>query len=69
MDFPGDSDSKELACNAGDLGLIRGSGRYPGEGYGNPLQYSWTHSCPWRIPMDRGDCGLQSMGLQIVGHD
>ena len=31
---------KEYACNAGDLGLIPGSGRSPGEGNGNPLQYS-----------------------------
>ena len=38
--FPGGSDGKESACNAGDLGLIPGSGRSPGEGNGNPLQYS-----------------------------
>ena len=38
--FPGSSDSKESACNAGDLGLIPGSGRYPEKGNGNPLQYS-----------------------------
>ena len=38
--FPGGSDSKESACSAGDLGLIPGSGRSPGEGNGNPLQYS-----------------------------
>ena len=38
--FPGGSDSKESACNAGDLGLIPGSGRSPGEGNGNTLQYS-----------------------------
>ena len=31
---------KESACNAGDPGLIPGSGRFPGEGNGNPLQYS-----------------------------
>ena len=37
--FPGGSDGKASACNAGDLGLIPGSGRYPGEGNGNPLQY------------------------------
>ena len=37
--FPGGSDSKESACNAGDLGSIPGSGRSPGEGNGNPLQY------------------------------
>ena len=35
--FPGGSDGKASACNAGDLGLIPGSGRYPGEGNGNPL--------------------------------
>ena len=40
MGFPGDSDSKESACNAGDLGLIPESRRYPGEGNGYPLQYS-----------------------------
>ena len=39
-DFPGDSDGKESTCNAGDLDLIAGSGRSPGEGNGNPLQYS-----------------------------
>ena len=36
----GDSEDKESACNAGDAGLIPGSGRSPGEGNGNPLQYS-----------------------------
>ena len=40
MGFPGGSDGKASAYNAGDLGLIRGLGRSPGEGYGNPLQYS-----------------------------
>ena len=34
------SDCQESACNAGDLGLTPGSGRSPGEGNGNPLQYS-----------------------------
>ena len=38
--FPGGSDGKESACNAGDLGLISGLGRSPGEGNGKPLQYS-----------------------------
>ena len=37
MGFPGASDGKESACSAGDLGLIPGSGRPPGEGYGCPL--------------------------------
>ena len=40
MGFPGGSDSRESACNAGDLGSIPGLGRSPGEGNGNPLQYS-----------------------------
>ena len=39
-DFPGGSDGKASAYNAGDLGTIPGSGRSPGEGNGNPLQYS-----------------------------
>ena len=39
-DFPGGLDGKESACNAGDLGLISGSGRSAGEGHGKPLQYS-----------------------------
>ena len=38
MGFPGGSDGKASACNAGDLGLIPGSGRSPGEGNGNPLR-------------------------------
>ena len=37
--FPGGSDGKESACNAGDLGLIPRSGRSPGEGNDYPLQY------------------------------
>jgi len=43
--FPGGSDGKEFACNAGDLGSILGSGRSSGEGNGYPVQYS-----SWRIP-------------------
>jgi len=42
VDFPGGSDGKASAYNAGDLGSISGSGRSPGEANGNPLQYSWT---------------------------
>ena len=38
--FPGGSDSKELACNVGHRGSITGSGNFPGEENGNPLQYS-----------------------------
>ena len=52
LDFPGlpgGSDSKESACSAGDSGSIPGSGRSPGEGLSNPLQYSCLEN-----PMDRG---------------
>ena len=47
--FPAGSDSKESACNAGDLGLIPGLGRSPGGGHGNPRQYYCLEN-----PMDRG---------------
>ena len=47
--FPGGSDRKESACNEGDPGSIPGSGRSPGEGNGNPLQYSCLTNS-----MDRG---------------
>ena len=56
------SDGKESTCNAGDtenLSSIPGSGRSPGEGYGNPLQYSCMGN-----PMDREPGGLQSLGLK-----
>ena len=48
-DFPGGSDGKESACNAGDPGLIPGLSRSPGEGSGYPLQYSCLENS-----MDRG---------------
>ena len=40
LGFPGGSDGKESVCNAGDVSSIPGLGRSPGEGHGNPLQYS-----------------------------
>ena len=40
--FPDSSVGKQSACNAGDPGLIPGSGRSTGEGIGCPLQYSWA---------------------------
>ena len=49
MGFPGGSVVKNLPANAGDTGLIPGSGRSPGEGNGNLLQYSCLGN-----PMDRG---------------
>ena len=49
MDFPGGSDGKATAYNAGDPGSFPGSGRSPGEGNGNPLQYSCLEkSHGWR---------------------
>ena len=63
--FPGGSDSKESACNTGDLGSIPGSGRSSGGGNDNPLQYSVLEKS-----MDRGAWPVQSVqGLQRVGHD
>ena len=49
MGFPGGSEVKASACNAGDLGSIPGLGRSPGEGNGNPLQYSCLEN-----PIDGG---------------
>ena len=56
MGFRGGIDGKEFACNARDLGLIPGSGRFPGEGIA-------THSSilAWRIPWAEEPGGLQSM--------
>ena len=49
LDLPCSSDGEESACNAGDLGLLPGSGGSSREGNGNPLQYSCLKN-----PMDRG---------------
>ena len=49
MSFTRSSASKESVCNAGDLGSIPGLGRSPGEGNGNPLQYSCLEN-----PIERG---------------
>ena len=57
--FPGGSEVKASACNAEDLGLIPESERSPGEGNGNPFQYS----CP-ENPMDRGTWQANSLGGQ-----
>ena len=63
MGFPGGAEVKASACNVGDLGLIPGSGRSPGEGNGNPLQYSCLENS-----MD-GGVWATVHGLQRVGHD
>ena len=62
--FPCSSVSKESACSAGDLGLIPGTGRSPGEGNGNPLQYSCLEN-----PMGRGAWWAAVHGVARLGHD
>ena len=59
LGFPGGSDGKESAGNAGYLGSVAGSGRSSGEGNGNPLQYSHLEN-----HMDKEPGRLQSMGLK-----
>ena len=56
--------NKESSCNAGDPSSTSGWGRSPGEGNGNPLQYS----C-WENPMDRGAWWVTVQGITRVGHD
>ena len=58
--FPGGSDGKESACSAGNTGLIPGLGRSPGEGNGNPLQYSCLGN-----PMDGG---AWQTTVQVLGN-
>ena len=64
MGFPCGSDSKESACNEGDLGLIPGLGRSLGEVNGYPLQYSCSEN-----PTDRGASQATVHGVARVGHD
>ena len=62
--FPGGSEGKESTCNVADPGYIPGSGRFPGEGNGNPLYF-----LAWRIPWTEEPGGLQFMALQRVRQD
>ena len=64
LGFHSRSDGNESACDAGALGSIPGSGRSPGEGNGNPLQYSCLEN-----PMDRGAWRATVHGVARVGHD
>ena len=64
LGFSCGSAGKESACKVEDLGSIPGLGRFPGEGEGYPLQYSGLENS-----MDYIIHGVQSMGLQQVGHD
>ena len=58
MGCPGGSEGKESACNAGDPGLISGSGSSPGEGHVYPLQYSCLVN-----PLDRGAWRATAQGI------
>ena len=62
--FPGGSEVKVSTSNMGDLGLIPRLGRSPGGEFGSPL-----HIFAWRIPWTEEPGGLQTIGLQRVGHD
>ena len=62
--FPSGSVGKESACDAGDLGSIPGSGRFPGEWNGNHFSI-----LAWRISWTEKPGGLQPMGSQRVRHD
>ena len=57
MGFPDSSVGKESACNAGDPGLISGSGRSAGEGTGYPLQYSWATLVAQLVKKNCPQCG------------
>ena len=58
MGFPGGSNGKESSRNVGDLSSVPGLGRSPGEGNGNPLQYSCLENS-----MDRGACWATVHGI------
>ena len=62
--FPGGSGVRNLPVNARDTCSTSGSGRSPGEGYDNPLQYSYLGN-----PMDRGEWRARVHEVARVGHD
>ena len=64
--FPGGSDSKESACNAGDLGLIPGLGRSPGEGNGYLLQYSCLENSMDRGALQATAHGITKSWMQVI---
>ena len=64
MGFPGGSHGKESACNVGDLGSVPGLGRSVEEGMATD-----SSILAWKIPRPEEPGGLQSTGLQGVGHD
>ena len=66
LGFPDGSVSKESACNAGDHGLIPGVGRSPGEGNGDPLQYSCLKSHGQRSLVGYSPWGCEGVGYNLA---
>ena len=66
MGFPSGSDDTESACNAGDPSLIPGLGRYPREGIGYPLQFSWASLVAQLVknPPTMWETWVQSLGWE-----
>ena len=64
--FPDSSVGKESTCNAGDTGSILGSGRFPGEGIGYPLQYPWASLVAQLVknPPAMRETWVQSLGWE-----
>ena len=65
LNLPGGSDDKESACSAGHPGSIPGSGRYPGEGNGNSLQYSCLENSMYRGAWPATDHGVTESQTQL----
>ena len=67
MGFFDSSVVKKFTCNAGDPGLIPGSGRSPGEGIGYPLQYSWASLMTYMVknPLAMQETWIQSLGWEV----
>ena len=66
MGFPGGSAGKESAHNAGDPGLIPGSGRSTGKGIGYPLQYSWASLVAQLV---KNPPAMQETPVQFLGRE
>ena len=65
--FPGGSDGKESACNAGDLGSVPGLGRSPGEGKGHTLQYSGLeNSMDWTVHEVTESDTTEQLSLSLI---
>ena len=64
--FPGSSAGKGSTCDAGDPGLIPGSGRSPGERIGYPLQYSWASLV---APLVKNPPAMQEIPIQFLGQE